>query len=397
MQYSFYLILLIVTVVVELIMIRFIDKRSSKKNQLSKYFKYSLFCMMGWCISLIVQIFVINFISPDYALFVDYFVYIFIALAPVALFFVSISFARKNDENLNKKYGYLFIVPFITILILWTNTIHGLFYKVYSINPADTVFGYYFYIHSIYTYGLFVVDLYIMLRNSIRNTGAFSKQSFLIAFGFSIPLVVNLLGMTVFKMNIYVTPISFVFSFGFIAFAIFKYDFLNISPIALKRIVNQMSDLYVVLNKDYQISDCNVPFEKVFNVKKEKIIGKSLLDLNFDKKIVIKNKKFGTYLDLVQTNKKVYTIDASLKDNSKYFSIEMSGIYSQNYLVGILILFKDTTQHILDMETLKQNQDTLMERERLASLGQMVGRYCPQLKNSYHVYCRCYEWIRGFN
>lgn len=379
MQYFEYFIGLIITVIIEITMFGYIKKKSNRRTPVVKAFKYSTLCMMLWCIGLIVQILIINYTNIN-PLFVDYFIYIPVVFTPVALFFVAISFTKQDEVNIRHKYDYLFIIPFITIFVLWTNTVHSLFYKVYSINPADTVFGPYFYVHSLYTYGLFAVDLFIMLKNSIRNTGVFSRQSLLIAFGFSIPIIVNLLGMTALKMNIYVTPISFVFSFGFIAFAIFKYDFLNISPIALKRIVNQMSDLYIVLNKDYQISDCNVPFERVLGVRKEKIIGKSLSDLDFDKKIVIKNKKIGTYLELVQTNKNVYTIDASLKDNSKFFSIEMSGIYSQNHCVGILILFKDTTQHILDMETLKQNQNTLMERERLATLGQMVGGIAHNLK-----------------
>lgn len=396
MQYLGYFIGLIVTVIIEIAMFVYISKRSSSQTSVLKAFKYSTLCMTLWCVGLIIQILVINYTNIN-PLFVDYFIYIPVVFTPVALFFVAISFAKQGAVNIKHNYGYLFIVPFITIFVLWTNTVHSLFYKVYSINPADTVFGPYFYVHSLYTYGLFAVDIFIMLKNSIKTSGVFSKQSFLIAFGAFIPIIVNFTGMTIFKMNIYVTPISFFFSVIFFSIAILKYDFLNISPIALKRIVNQMSDLYIVLNKDYLILDCNVPFENVFGVKKEQIVGKSFLELDFAKRIVVKNKRIGNYLEMVQSSKKVYTVEASLKDKSKYFSIEISGIFSDHNCVGILILFKDTTQHILDMEALKQNQDTLMERERLASLGQMVGRYCPQFKDPNNVYRWCYEWSRRFN
>lgn len=376
MQYLGYFIGLIITVIIEISMFGYISKRSGNRTPVLKAFRYSVLCMTLWCIGLIIQILIINYTNIN-PLYVDYFIYIPVVFTPVALFFVAISFAKQDNKfNIKHNYGYLFIVPFITIFVLWTNSVHNFFYKVYSINPADTVFGGYFYVHSLYTYGLFAVDIFIMLKNSIKTSGVFSKQSFLIAFGAFIPIVVNFTGMTIFKMNIYVTPISFFFSVIFFSIAILKYDFLNISPIALKRIVNQMSDLYIVLNKEGQVSDCNKPFEHVFGVKKEQIVGKPFLELDFTNKIVIKNKKIGNYLEMVQSNKKVYTVDASLKDQSKYFSIEISGIFSDNHCVGILILFKDTTQHILDMETLKQNQNTMMERERLATLGQMVGRYC---------------------
>ena len=95
--------------------------------------------------------------------------------------------------------------------------------------------------------------------------------------------------MTIFKMNIYVTPISFLFTLILIAIAIFKYDFLNISSIALKRIVNQMSDLYLVLNKDLEIVDCNKSLERSFNLKKDDIVGKDFNELNFSDQILVKN------------------------------------------------------------------------------------------------------------
>ncbi len=379
MQYLGYFIGLIITVIIEILMFRYISKRSSKRTPVLRAFRYTILCMSSWCIGLIIQILIINYTNIN-PLFVDYFIYIPVVFLPIALFYVAISFAKDNNVDFKKKYGYLFIVPLITIFIVWTNSIHHLFYKSYSVHTGDTVFGNYFYVHSIYTYGLFAVSIFIMLKNSIKNSGMFSMQSLLIALGALVPVAVNFSGMTIFDMNIYVTPISFFCTVILHSIAILKYDFLNVSPIALKRIVNQMSDLYIVLNKDGQISDCNEPFERVFGIKKEKIIGKAFLELDFASKIIIKNKKIGNFLEKVQSDKKVYTVDASLKDQSKYFSIEISGIFSDNHCVGILILFKDTTQHILDMETLKQNQNTMMERERLATLGQMVGGIAHNLK-----------------
>ena len=46
----------------------------------------------------------------------------------------------------------------------------------------------------------------------------------------------------------------------------------------------------------------------------------------------------------------------------------------------MLILFKDVTQHNIDMQTIKNNQDVLIEQERLASLGQMIGGIAHNLK-----------------
>lgn len=64
----------------------------------------------------------------------------------------------------------------------------------------------------------------------------------------------------------------------------------------------------------------------------------------------------------------------------KYFNIEISSIFSDKSFLGILILLKDVTQHIQDMKTIQNSQDILVERERLASLGQMIGGIAHNLK-----------------
>ena len=43
-------------------------------------------------------------------------------------------------------------------------------------------------------------------------------------------------------------------------------------------------------------------------------------------------------------------------------------------------MLKDVTQHIIDMQTIKANQDRLIEQERLVSLGQMIGGIAHNLK-----------------
>ena len=380
MKYLGYLIGLCITVIVEIFIYRYIVNKSIKRSQLVDAFKSLITCMTLWCIGLIIQILIINFTTIN-PLYIDYFIYFPVVFTPVAFFYVSYSYVKNKPENKIRKFLFLSIVPVITLLVLWTNDRHHLFYKVYSINPDETRFGPYFYVHSIYTYGLFFVDLLILIKNAIKKSGMFSAQSLLLCSSVLIPVTVNILGMTVFKMNIYVTPISFTFSIILIAIAIFKYNFLDVAPIALQRIVNQMSDLYIVLNNDLVVSDCNEPFSNCFGYVKSKIIGKTFADIHLDNKIeIIEKKNFGNILSLAQVNEKIYTINARTKDKSKYFTIEISGIVVDGSCVGILMLFSDITQHVLDLEEIKKNQASLMERERLATLGQMVGGIAHNLK-----------------
>ena len=379
MQSFGYFIALIVTVIAELIVLYFIRKRGNKRNQLVIAFELTMLCMMLWCIGLIIQILVINFISPDYAVYPDYFTYLPVVLTPVALFFISYIFVKK-EIHFKKWFLLLFIVPAITMIVLWTNDFHHLFYEYYSVNTAETIFGPYFYVHSLYTYGLFAVDIIMLLRASVKQSSMLSKQSLLIILGSLIPIVVNILGMTVIDTNIYVTPISFIVTILFFGVAILRYNFLSIAPIALKRVVDQMSDLYLVLNQDCIISDCNKPFEKVFKTEKNSLIGKNLFDLNFPKNIIAQKGSLKACISSAKKDEKVYKLQVALKNTEKHYNVEISGIYEDGNCIGILILFKDITQHLIDMQNLEKNQNTLMERERLASLGQMIGGIAHNLK-----------------
>ena len=379
MLFSGYFIALLITVILELVVLYYIRKRGNKHSQLVVAFEFTMLCMMLWCISLIVQILIINLVSADYAIYVDYFTYLPVVLTPVALFFVAYIFA-KGEIHFKKWYLLLFIVPVITLIVLWTNDIHHLFYSNYSLISGEAEFGPYFYLHSLYTYGLFAVDIIILLRASVKKSSMRSKQSMLILVGALIPILVNVCGMLFFSYNIYVTPISFIVTILLFGVAILRYNFLSIAPIALKRVVDQMSDLYLVLNQDCIISDCNKPFENVFNISKSSLIGKSLFDLNFPKNIIAQKGSLKTCISSAKKDEKVYKLQVALKNTEKHYNVEISGIYEDGNCIGVLILFKDITQHLIDMQNLEKNQNTLMERERLASLGQMIGGIAHNLK-----------------
>ena len=374
-------ILLIVTAIIETLFLLYIRKRVEKENTSLKYFICLVFCMIMWCIILDIQIFIIDFISPSKAIYSDYIVYIIVVLMPVFLFLFAYS-ELTGKTRIERWQLSLFILAFFNLIMIWTNDFHHLFYVRYSTEFSNTVFGpFYTYAYCLYIYGLTAIGIIMILISSIKKSSIKSKQTFFILISAIVPISVNVLASTrVIPANIYETPVSFSVTVLTLGFAMFRYNFLNISPVATTRIVNQMSDAYIVLNVDYKILDCNSSFEKFFNVNKNEISGKYFKDINLGELVILHDKPLGNYLKKAQNDNKVYKINAKLKDESKYFNIEISRIISDYRCVGILVLIKDATQHILDMKALKQNQEMLIERERLATLGQMVGGIAHNLK-----------------
>ena len=314
-------------------------------------------------------------------IYFDYFIYIAICFIPVAVFFMGLIYANTKIE-FKKRYLLLFIIPIISLIVLWTNDYHHLFYEHYSVDFQTNVYGPYATIHNIYSYILLAWGILYMLKFSIKNSGFFSKQSLLIVLGVSVPLVVNILGtFKIIPMSIYVTPITFTVTIICCAIAILKFQFLGVTPIALQKIVDRISDGYVVLDENNTITDFNKTFLDIFKLKAEDIRSKNFIKLLQSKEVnrqaIVKIDKS---IEKANETETTVSFEQHFSEIKKYFKIEITPINSDNTSLGTLFLFKDITQHKEDMETIRNNQDILMERERLAGLGQLIGGIAHNLK-----------------
>ena len=360
--------------------IMFIVSKIKNKNQLQKIFLYDTLITFSECFALLI----FSFLYAEKNGLADIFMgvaYIGIIILPVTFLFTGIIFA-KTKITLKKRYILILLIPIISIIMVLTNNYHHLFVIKNSDKLNEIQFGKYFNIHNIYTDILYVCAMYYFIKYTIKNSGYFSKQAVLIVIGCAIPLVVNVLGtFGMVPMSIYTTPISFSITIILYALAIFKFQFLGVTPIALQKIVDRISDSYVVLNENNIITDFNKTFLDTFKLKSEEIRSKNLIEfLGKNKKYEAAIKKIEKAIEKTKNSDKTISFEQKFEKINKYFTIEIASISSENASLGTLLMLKDITQHKEDMETIRNNQDILMERERLASLGQLIGGIAHNLK-----------------
>lgn len=374
----FLLILSALSIVITLIYVL----RTKGRSQLKTIFCVDLICVLLICLGVIFQdILSKNFNWNPWNF--EKFIYIGTCFLPVAIFFTGLIFA-KTKITFKKKYLLFFIVPALSLIVLWTNDYHHLFYKIYSyLYLSDCKVGPYMIIHNIYSYTLLFLGVIQMVNVASKNSGFFSKQTLLIVVGISIPLITNILGtLKIISMTVYITPISFAFTMLFFALSIFKFKFLGVAPVALQTIVNRISDSYLVLNENLLITDFNSTFLKTFNLSASDIREKNILEfLSTHKQYDMNLPKLENSLNRVKHSSETIVFEQHFKKINKYFTVEINNILVKGNSLGILMLFKDITQHKLDMQALKDNQDILIERERLASLGQLIGGIAHNLKS----------------
>lgn len=350
------------------------------KTSLQNIFCLDLLCVFIICVGVILQAILSKLCNIPAINFENY-IYIGTCFLPVCILFTGKIFSNPNYK-LKRIDLFTLIIPITSLLILWTNNFHHLFYKEYSTNISKCVYGNWLIIHNIYSYTLLLIGIIYMVKTSGKTSGFFSKQSLLIIAGMSIPIVVNVLGtFKIIPMSVFITPISFAFAMVFFALAIFKFKFLGIAPIALRTVVNRMSDSYIILNENYVVTDFNNTFLNTFKLKDENIRDKNIIKfLEHHQDYGVDIAEFKQYLNSVKGRTETVSFEQGILPFNKFFTVEINNIMDKNNFLGILILFKDITQHKQDIQTIQNNQDMLMEKERLASLGQLIGGISHNLK-----------------
>ena len=352
--------------------------KQKKKKQLDKIFIIEFGLLLFWLVVSIVQIICETRFDVSSKYF-TYLEYISVCFLPVAFLFNGLIFANTKI-TFKPKHLLLFVIPVLSMILLLTNDSHHLFYKKYSPDFSNLEYGKYFYVHQIYVYVLYAISLFILLKYSIKNSGIFSKQAILIFIGTAVPVVINLLGINnIISISMYTTPITFAIAVICFTLGMYKFNLLKVAPIALQRIVDRISDSYIIISEDYIISDFNQTLLETFKIKHTSDIrSKSLKSFLVSNEI--KEDEFKEHISKIKDNDKTESFELYIKKLEKYFNIEITSIVENGQFLGILILFKDITEHIKDMKKVQDAQESMMESERLSSLGQLIGGIAHNLK-----------------
>lgn len=372
--------MLIISLLLMLFILRIILKMK-RKQQIHYAFLMTTICILVWSIIRLIQKILYNTLDVFYPE-LESVMYISVALLPIFVLMIGVVFA-KTRVQWNWKYLLLFIIPLISIVVALTNSLHHWFIVEYSFISTEFVYGPYYIIHELYSYGCILVGLWFLVYFSIKNSGFFSKQSLLIIIGTAVPLVVIILStQKIVTMSVIYENISFSVTMLFFAIAIFKFQLMNVVPIALQKIVDLISDSYIVVNEELEIIDYNQTFIETFGDVVKIARRKHLLDVLGSASVTFSLEKISEGFEFAKKRhiNSAFEEYISGPDIDKHFEIEIIPIYSTNKYLGSILLFKDVTEHKRHIEIIKRNQEVLMEQERMASLGQMIGGIAHNLK-----------------
>ncbi|MBZ0308026.1 MAG: PAS domain-containing protein, partial [Anaerolineae bacterium] len=259
------------------------------------------------------------------------------------------------------------IHPVVMILLAWTNEWHHLVREDFSLDTSSTfiatqiTFGPAFWVHAFYTYVIYAAALKLVLQTLLRSPREYRGQLILFLIATLIPISANIMHIWgIYRFPIDPTPIAFTLTGALIAWALFRFQFLELVPVAYDLVVKSMSDAVLVLDTQSRILDLNPAARQLINHPQTEIIGKQLTQIMPEQEAFLLRFRDVTELQA--------EIEVRIEQHQRYFDLRISPLYDRRRRFnGRLIVLHDITPMKQIQQELRRAKDEAEAANRTKS------------------------------
>ncbi len=192
-------------------------------------------------------------------------------------FLFALQYSQKDrawDSRVDVPRPYLFLIPAITILLVFTNELHGLIWSsvapIQGPNGPDVQFnhGLGFWVFWIYSYTLLVAGTLLLVNAIARFPPLYRSQAIALIVGLFIPWIANLvyvLGIPPLG-NTDLTPVAFVLCGVVFAISAFQFYLFDVVPIAQDAVIESITDGVIVSNAQRRIVYANPAVRQMLKI-----------------------------------------------------------------------------------------------------------------------------------
>jgi len=221
----------------------------------------------------------------------------YIGFTPTAVFMLMFVFSYSGQVKLRGRLDYaaLWFIPITTLILAWTNDLHGLIWSGFSPGPQEqNVLVYHhgpgFWVHTVYLYGVGVAINVTLVRMYRKAARAYRAQILMMAIASFFPAVAGLI--YAFELNpiqgLDWTPVSMVGAGGAFALGIARMNLLDLVPVARETLIEQIQAGIIVLDRQNRVADINPAARVLFGLFPGTEVGKPA-DAVFPPEIVALN------------------------------------------------------------------------------------------------------------
>ena len=218
-------------------------------------------------------------------LFWEKFEYFGIVIIPLAWFtFVAQYLGYPGWMKRILRYkALLAIIPVVTLVLVWTNELHSLMWKHVILEPIgplvtlDFVRGPWFWVLMIFSYSLLLLGSIKLLLSLFGIVRLQRWQIILALLAIMFPWAGNILYFTGVSPEYFLDWAAFLFLFSGVLFSIslFRFQLVNILPIAQETVFAGLSDCVLVLDLNGNIVEMNPSAKEITNCSGEEALGKN--------------------------------------------------------------------------------------------------------------------------
>lgn len=294
--------------------------------------------------------------------------YLGIAFLPLSYFLFTTAFSQKTNIINPKNISVLSVIPFLTVLLVFTNNSHHLLWKDVFFNEDKSLAIYqhavWFWIFWTYSIILILSGLYNLYQSIYKFPAFYKSQVNTLLIATIIPLIGNLMYVTGLNpvSGIDWTPILFVFTGLIVTFGVIKYRMFDLVPYARNKLVDTMEDGVLVVNTEGFIEDCNNAALRIFNLNSDLVIRKSF------KEVFNNHKKF---ISGINTEKQ-HSIEIGIKkkDGIKYYQCQFSPVFNKknNFSGHSILIHEITSMKKAEVKLKNVNQQLVAEIDKRGKL-----------------------------
>jgi len=297
--------------------------------------------------------------------------YMGVAFVPLFWLTFALQYTGRTKWLKPRNVVLLLIEPFLTLMLVWTNHLHGLIWSsmgmetIASVSVRVSTHGAWFWVHVIYSYLLILLGAILLFKFIIRSSYLYREQVGAVLIGIIAPWVGN--GLYVFHLNPFpnleLTPFAFTLTGIAFAWSFFRLRLLDIIPAARDAFIESMDDVVMVLDTQNRIVDLNPAAERVLGHSKSEVIGQPATQMLSNWPDLIPR-----FLNATEAHSETVLGEGVSK---RHFDLRISPLYDRHrHLTGRLFVSREITERKQAEEVLQKAHDELEKRvqERTAEL-----------------------------
>lgn len=277
--------------------------------------------------------------------------YLGVVTSPGALLVFILKFLGRSPNRKDTVYLWLLIEPVITIIILFTDPIHNLFYGGLRDPMQSQIYtgGMWFWVNMLYIYLLILGALAYVVITFLRASSLFRRQAGIILLGMSLPILANLfvfLGLNPF-VGLDLTPIAMSITGVIMTVAVYASRLFDLVPIGREVLVEHMKEGMILLDNQDRLIDINPAARELLEMDEGIQPGERMTPFL---------EKYPNLTALIRKESDEPTTVLKFGGNEKYIEVKAESISENNIgLMGTLLVCSDISMRI-QMEKQQQEQ-----------------------------------------